>query len=62
MNSSYQCPNCGGICEWLSTENEWENYCPCCDIRFNSSREILSTGHWSRDLTLASKGLRVVSG
>lgn len=35
------CPKCGNSrCHTLSTTNEWNGYCPVCDIRFNKFGEI----------------------
>lgn len=44
MNASAPCPVCGSReCHWLSTTNEWRNYCPPCDIRFNDNGEVRPT-------------------
>lgn len=41
MNVYGPCPKCGNTDNHLlSTTNEWENYCPKCDIRFNDAGEI----------------------
>lgn len=35
------CPRCGSTeTHILNTTNEWVNYCPFCDIRFNQYREV----------------------
>jgi hypothetical protein len=38
------CPRCGDEkhIEWLSTWNEWQSYCPACDIRFNQQGDVLA--------------------
>jgi len=41
MNVSDPCPRCGNDNNhWLSTTNEWEYYCPKCDLRFNEKGQI----------------------
>ena len=41
MNSERKCPLCERAdSRWLSTTNEWEHYCPHCDLRFNNAGEI----------------------
>ena len=44
MNPGVNCPKCGDRdkTEWISTTNEWEYYCPTCDIRFNRKGEIMN--------------------
>ena len=37
------CPKCDfKETHWLSTTNEWEFYCPECDMRFNKDGNILT--------------------
>ena len=42
MHPGTECPRCGDYDsqEWLSTTNEWENYCPKCDVRYNDAGDI----------------------
>ena len=43
MNIDDPCPKCGNRDNhWLSTTNEWEYYCPKCDIRFNVKGQIMN--------------------
>ena len=35
------CPNCGIESHWISTTNEWQYYCPRCNVRF---KQLLSKG------------------
>ena len=41
-HSGVRCPCCGkvGGTHLLSTTNEWRNYCPRCDIRYNDKGEV----------------------
>lgn len=36
------CPQCSKSSDWLGTTNEWEFYCPVCDVRFDRNNEIVT--------------------
>ena len=52
------CPKCKHSSEWLSTTNEWQFYCPRCEIRFNWDGEIMTEENRGRPAVCTCHALR----